>query len=228
MFELRILFSARPEPSTLKHKNPNADKKQDYLKVEKVETISDQRNFLRFKEPGTLIRAPSAYAEDLTDEHYDADNEQDYIKDEEYEPIDHLRVSPRLDQYGTPISAPSTHAAEKRTQTQTQTPAPLTLKPEPRPAEATYVRALRSSEAGTKPRFDKGDILRVIGEGTEVEEGSLSIEVLPLRPPSESGRALREFFEKVEREAVFEILGRARTKEERAAFFRAVAWGGVL
>ena len=226
MFELRILFSARPEPSKLAHENPDADKKQYYLKVKKDETISDQRNFLRFKEPGTLIPAPSTHTENRTDEHYDADNEQDYIKDEKYEAINHHRVLTRLDQYGTPISAPSTHAAEKRPQT--QTPAPLTLKPKPRPAEATYVRALRSSEAGTKPRFDKGDILRVIGEGTEVEEGSLSVELLQLKPPSESGRALREFFEKADREAVFEVLRRARTKEERVAFLRAVEWGEIL
>ena len=74
-----------------------------------------------------------------------------------------------------------------------------------------------------KPRFDKGDILRVIGEVREVN-GSLSVELVPLKPPGDPGRAPSRFFKEADQEAVNEIGRRARTEEEKATFLRAVEW----
>ena len=67
MSELMIL-PARSEPSKPTHEKLNADKKQDYIKAEKDETVNDQRTFPRLPEPGTLIppRGPSTHDENQT------------------------------------------------------------------------------------------------------------------------------------------------------------------
>ena len=73
------------------------------------------------------------------------------------------------------------------------------------------------------PRFDKGDVLRVIGESRD-GKGDLSVELLPLKPPGESGHASRGFFKVADQEDVDEVGRRAGTEEEKLAFLRAVKW----
>ena len=75
------------------------------------------------------------------------------------------------------------------------------------------------------PRFDKGDILRVIDEVREVN-GDLSVELIPLKPPGEPGRVANSnrFFKVVDQKDVDEVGKRARTEEEKKTFRRAVDW----
>ena len=77
------------------------------------------------------------------------------------------------------------------------------------------VRALRPSEAGMKPRFYRGDVLRVLGVLRE-DDGSLTYELISLNPPGQVGRAPKHFFEEVGWEPVHKV----RTEEEKEAFLR--------
>lgn len=79
------------------------------------------------------------------------------------------------------------------------------------------MRALTSSKAGTKPHFDKGDILRVIGEPARVGD-IVSLNLLSLKPPREQGYAPTQFFRVADQEDVDEVGRRAGTEEEKAAF----------
>ena len=170
MSELRIL-PARSDPSTPSHKKPNADKKQDYIKAEKDETINDQRNFPRLPEPSTLVpaRGPSTHDENPTQT----------------------------------IVGPEAHT----------------------PIKEFYVRALRSSEPGSKLRYEKGEVLRGVWKGTEGREDSPSFEeMVALVWPAESGQAFWESFEEVDQEVAEEYGRRAGKEKEQRAFLRVMEW----
>lgn len=103
------------------------------------------------------------------------------------------------------MDAPSTSNAEP--------PVPL--------AEATFIRALRDSDIGSKPYFRKGDILRIIGQRRRAGQ---HYELLPLKPPGEAGWVLRSFLEAADQAAVDKVGEEAGTEEERDVFRRAVEW----
>ena len=88
-------------------------------------------------------------------------------------------------------------------------------------AQATFVRALKDSDPGSKPYFRKGDVLRIIGFR---RRGDLYFELLPLKPPGEAGRALRSDFEVAHQAAVDRVGREAATEKERDCFRSAVEW----
>ena len=93
------------------------------------------------------------------------------------------------------------------------------------PAEEFHVRALRPSEPGSKLRFEKGDVLRVVWKGTEDGEGSQSFaEMVALQLPAESGRAFWESFEEVDREVAEEVERKAGVEKEKKTFLRVMEW----
>ena len=102
---------------------------------------------------------------------------------------------------------------------------PSTSKEEPLVSvvDATFVRALKDSDVGSKPSFAKGDILRIIGHK---RRGDQYFHILPLKPPGEVGRELRSSFEAADQDAVDEVGREARTEEEKAIFRVAVEWEG--
>lgn len=87
--------------------------------------------------------------------------------------------------------------------------------------DATFVRVLKDSDTGSKPYFRKGDILRIIGDRWR---GDLFYELLPLKPPTESGRVLRSIMEGVDQQTANEVGEEAKTKEENEAFLCAIQW----
>ena len=88
-------------------------------------------------------------------------------------------------------------------------------------AQATFVRALKDSDPGSKPYFRQGDVLRIIGFR---RRGDLYFELLPLKPPGEAGRALRSDFEVADQAAVDRVGREAATEKERDCFRSAVEW----
>ena len=166
------------------------------------------------------LRVHQAGAKPSTSEHEinDADNERDHTKADKGKAINDHRVSSRFDDQGVPIRPPSTHAENR-----TPMPVSLPFRPKVRPTNATYLRALRPSEPGMKPRFDEGDILRVIEEVRDLN-GDLSVELIPLKPPGGTGRAPRRIFKLADQEDVDEVGRRADTEEEKETFRRAVEW----
>ena len=88
-------------------------------------------------------------------------------------------------------------------------------------ADATFVRALTASVPGCKPNFRSGDILRIIGHRRRGDE---YYEVLQLKPPGQSGRALRKSLEGVDQEVVNQVGREARTEEQLKCFRTAMDW----
>ena len=152
-------------------------------------------------------------------ENPDADKGQDYTKADKDETINDERTFLRLPEPGTlmPPRGPSTHD-ENQTQ--------MIAEPEAHPpGEEFYVRALKPSEPGSKLRFDKGNVLRVVWKGTEDGEGSQSFaEMVALQMPAESGRAFWESFEEVDREVAEEVERKAGVEKEKKTFLRVMEW----
>ena len=152
---------------------------------------------------------------------YDADNERDCTRPDTGDPNDDHGLSPGLDDSPTPSPPLSTNDEERM---------PMRVRCT---TETTYVRALRPSDKANTPRFEKGDLLRVVGEVREFKEGdvlryigevkesqtgSLSYALVRVKPPGERGRALKGFFEKVGKEAVTKVEWSAMTRDERWVF----------
>ena len=74
-----------------------------------------------------------------------------------------------------------------------------------------------------RPYFDKGDILRVVGEPVTVN-GTVLVELLSLKPPGNQGPVPKLFLRVADQEDVDEFGRRARTEEEKETFLRAVRW----
>ena len=127
-------------------------------------------------------------------------------------------MSLNLDDSGIPIPPPSSHA-----ENQTPRPASLPIRPKARPIGATYVRALKPSEKGVCPHFEKGEILRVIWEPVRLE-GFTYVTVISLKPPGDMGAAPIESFKVADQEEVDEVGRRAGTEEEKETFKRVVEW----
>ncbi|KAF6218721.1 hypothetical protein HO133_005263 [Letharia lupina] len=103
----------------------------------------------------------------------------------------------------------------------TDKPGPSYKKPAVPISEASFVRAMKDSDAGSKPYFKRGDVLRIIGHRRRRDQ---HFELLPLKSPGEAGRALRSDFEAVDQGDVDVVGKEAMTEKEKDCFRCAVEW----
>ena len=175
---------------------------------------------------------------------------QDYVPKESPKAAGKAELDQVLGEYKAPVSALATPAQRLRDPTstsKTKHPVPLWNSPNASKlecpqslvppfwdtpstskeetlvpvTEATFVRALKDSDAESKPTFAKGDILRIIGHK---RRGDQYFHILPLKPPGNVGRALRSNFEAADQDAVDEVGKEATTEKEKAIFRTAVEW----